>query len=143
LKEFYRKAAQLLEYPLFWIDEAKRQAISDAIAEVVVNCGYTVWACAILSNHVHMVIRRHRDNALQIWRSFADRSRDQLRQKFGLNWEHPVWAARPYKVFLHTPAEVRSRILYINRNPEKEGLAWQEYAFVKRYNNLPFHRSAK
>jgi hypothetical protein len=31
-KEFYRKAAQLLEYPPFWIDEAKRQAISDAIA---------------------------------------------------------------------------------------------------------------
>lgn len=64
LRAFHRQAEPLLQYPRFWIDEAKRQAIGDAIARVVAERGYAVWACAILSNHVHMVIRIHRDDAL-------------------------------------------------------------------------------
>jgi hypothetical protein len=84
------------------------------------------------------VIRRHRDDALLMWRNFADASRDKIRS-FGLDPNHPVWAARPYKVFLRTPADVRGRIAYVQRNPENEGLAPQEFEFVLSYDNWPFH----
>jgi len=50
LKVFYRKVEPLLEYPRFWIDEAKRQAIGNAFGKVIAERGFTVWACAILSN---------------------------------------------------------------------------------------------
>ena len=140
LREFHTKAEPLLEFPRFWIDEAKRQAIRDAIARVVADRGYTVWACAILSNHVHMVIRRHRDDALAMWHAIADAVRLELAAFADVGSDHPVWAARPYKVFLRTPGEVRGRIDYVDGNPVKEGLPSQHYDFVQSYNDWPFHQ---
>lgn len=140
LKEFYRKAKPLLDHPVFWIDIAKRQAIGDAVARVVAERNYTVWACAILSNHIHLVIRRHRDDALAMWRAIADATALALRDFPKVGAEHPVWAARPYKVFLRTPGEVRGRIDYVDCNPEKEGLPRQAFPFVHTYDNWPFHR---
>jgi REP element-mobilizing transposase RayT len=141
LRAFYREATPLLEFQPFWIDEAKRQAIAKVFVEVIIQRQYTVWACAILSNHIHLVIRRHRDDALAMWNKFAEASREALRS-FHLDPNHPVWAARPYKVFLRTTSEVKSRISYVERNPEKEGLAPQEFKFVQPYNNWPFHTTA-
>ena len=46
---------------------------------------------------------------------------------------HPVWSERPYKVYLRTESEVRSRIVYVERNPMKEGLPAQAYPFVSEY----------
>jgi REP element-mobilizing transposase RayT len=140
LKEFYKEANPLLNFPKFWLGDAKRQAVGEAFAEVVAKEGYTVWAFAILSNHAHLVIRRHRDDALVMWQKFADASRLRLREQESLAPEHPVWASRPYKVFLRTPHEVRTRVHYVESNPEKEGLPRQQYEFVKVYNNWPFHK---
>ena len=140
LREFHKKAEPLLEFPRFWIDEAKRQAIEGAIRRVVAERGYTVWACAILSNHVHMVIRRHRDDALAMWNAIADAVRIELVKFADVGTEHPVWAARPYKVFLRTPDEVRGRVEYVADNPEKEGLPRQQFSFVQSYNNWPIHK---
>lgn len=143
LKTFYRQAAPLLEFPRFWIDEAKRQALGDAIGKVIVERNYTVWACAILSNHVHMVIRRHRDDALAMWRAVADFSALALRDFSNVGANHPVWAARPYKVFLRTPVEVRGRVDYVECNPQKEGLPRQAFSFVHTYDNWPFHKQLR
>jgi REP element-mobilizing transposase RayT len=141
LREFHRKAEPLLNFPRFWIEDAKRQAIGGAIAGIVAQRQYTVWACAILSNHVHMVMRRHRDDALAIWNHVADAARLQLHEFADVSADHPVWSTRPYKVFLRTPDEVRGRIAYVNGNPEKEGLSAQLYDFVQSYNNWPFHKA--
>ena len=35
-----------------WFDEARRLKIGEAFGEVVMRCGYTVWACFVGSNHV-------------------------------------------------------------------------------------------
>ncbi|MEX0611465.1 MAG: hypothetical protein WD738_03425 [Pirellulales bacterium] len=113
LKEFHRQAEPLLNFPKFWIEDAKRQALRDAFTKVISDRKYTVWACAILSNHVHMVIRRRRDDALAMWQALADNSRLTLREFSDVGAEHPVWSARPYTVFLRTPEEVRGRIEYV------------------------------
>jgi REP element-mobilizing transposase RayT len=141
LREFHRQAAPLLEYPRFWIDDAKRQAIDEAIAKVVISCGYTVWACAVLSNHVHMVIRRHRDDAVVIWNSIAQSMRIALGGFVDVGPDHPVLAARPYKVFLRSPNEVRGRVAYVEGNPMKEGLPPQHFDFVESYNDWPYHKT--
>jgi REP-associated tyrosine transposase len=140
LRAFYEQAKPLLDYRVFWIDEAKRQAIANAITGVVSERKYTVWACAILSNHMHMVIRRHRDDALSMWNAISDGTRPAVRGFVDVDLKHPVWAARPYKVFLRTPEEVRGRIEYVEGNPVKEGLPEQQYCFVQSYDNWPFHK---
>lgn len=140
LREFYRSATPLLEFRPFWMDEAKRHAVGETIGGVAAERGYTVWACAVLANHVHMVIRRHRDDALAMWRAVAEATRDALRAGADVDADHPVWAARPYKVFLKTPEDVRRCIAYVGENPAKEGLARQRFAFVAAYDNWPFHK---
>jgi REP element-mobilizing transposase RayT len=141
LRDFHRRAESLLNFPRFWIDDAKRKALADAFARLIAERNYTVWACAILSNHAHMVIRRHRDDALAMWQLFADASRLALREFPEVGSNHPAWSIRPYKVFLRTPDEVRGRIMYVEGNPEKEGLTVQRYDFVQSYNNWPFHKT--
>lgn len=144
LRTFHKRVEEVLFHPLFWIDVggAKRQAWANAFREVVRRKRYTVFACAILKNHAHIVIRRHRDDALTMWNAFAEATIERLRAALPTQMRevngvpHPILAARPYKVFLRTPDEVRGRITYVDENPEKEGLANQiaAYAdFVKAY----------
>ncbi|MCC6580420.1 MAG: hypothetical protein IT440_08255 [Phycisphaeraceae bacterium] len=130
VKAFYQDAKGKLEFEAIWFDEAMRQTIGDAFREVVKTKGYTVWACAVLSNHAHLVVRTHRDRAEVIWKYFADASRDALQRTDG----HPVWANRPYKVFLHEPDRVRTCIHYVESNPVKERLPRQTWDFVKPYS---------
>ena len=140
LREFHREAEPLLVFPKFWLDAAKRQVVGQSIGEAVREHSYTVWACAVLSNHAHLVIRRHRDDALTMWHTFADAIRLRLREFSEIGAKHPVFSERPYKVSLKNPGEVRGRVKYVERNPEKEGLPPQTYDFVTRYNNWPFHK---
>lgn len=138
LRGFYRKATPLLEQCVFWFDAPKRQPLAEAFALTTHQCGYTVWACAVCSNHAHMIVRRHRDDVLTIWDAFADRAREGLRKFLDVDAGHPVWADRPYKVFLHEPEVVRDRIGYVNDNPGKEGRPRQKHAFVKPYDGWPY-----
>src|SRR2546421_5309303 len=67
LREFHAKHQELLNFPTVWIDEDKRKVIADAIAEVISAHGYTAYVCPVCGNHVHMVIRTHKQDALTIW----------------------------------------------------------------------------
>ncbi len=140
VSQFYCEAVDRLDFPLIWFDEAMRQALADAFAEVIQRNRYLLWACAILRNHVHLCIRRHRDDAVTMWQQFAEASRACVRRLAGADEEHPVWSDRPYKVFLYEPADVQRVVAYIEQNPIKEGLAPQRYAFVTPYDGWPHAR---
>ena len=140
LREFKREAAPRLEFAPIWFEEAERQAVGQAIGDVVQNVGYTVWACAVLKNHVHLCVRRHRDESVTIWRAFAEESRKQLCLLAEIPGDHPVWSERPYKVFLYTPEDVERVINYIEENPEKEGLPAQSWDFITAYDGWPHRR---
>ena len=131
VRAFYCDAAPRLEHPTLWFDDRTRALIADALAGVVAQHAYTVYAAAICSNHAHLLVRRHRDDWRMIWNHLADASRSRLQEALDLpvlpgagpGAEHPVWAARPYAVFKRTPDTVRDCVQYVRDNPEKEGLA--------------------
>ena len=137
LKKFYRRAEPRLDQQTIWFDDAMRAGIADAIMAVVEAFTYTLWACAICRNHIHLVVRKHRDNGDVIWRNFAEGTRQQLLGNFGIAVDHPVWSDRPYTVFLYSPEDVRTRIRYVEQNPIKEGLGAQRFGFVKAYDGWP------
>ena len=143
LKQFWRQARPRLEHPLLWFDEKKRQAIADAFAEVIHRERYTAWACAVLTNHAHLCIRRHRDDGVTMWYKLAERSRSVLRLFADVPDDHPIWSERPYDVFLYTPKEVRGRVHYIQGNPAKEDLPPQTWPFVKAYDGWPLSAKVK
>jgi REP element-mobilizing transposase RayT len=141
LRKFSSAASERLDFPLVWFDTAKRQALGEAIHEATKAAGYTVWACAIMQNHIHLCVRRHRDDALAIWNHFADATRQQLGLNAEPGEEHPIWSDRPYKVFLYTPEDVRRVIAYIEENPVLARLAPQNWEFVTKYDGFPGKRA--
>jgi hypothetical protein len=133
LRGFSKAANPLLDFQPFWFDADKRRALAEAIAKVAREQGYTIWACAICSNHVHLVVKRGKHTGEAMWRTFADGMSNSLRVFADVGMNHPVCASRPYVVFLFAPDEVRGRIVYVEQNPTKEGLAAQKYEFVEPY----------
>jgi REP element-mobilizing transposase RayT len=140
MREFKREADEKLDFPLLWFDDAKRQALGKSVEEVISKEGYTVWGCAIMRNHIHLCIRRHRDDAKTMWNNFAEETSKRLRLFATVPPNHPVWSTRPYKVFLYTPDDVRRVIAYIEDNPRKDNLIEQHWPFVTLYDGWPVRK---
>jgi len=139
LRAYRRKIDPLLKYDLIWFDDAKRQAMAEACGALIADRRYTCYAAAIMSNHVHLLIRRHRDKAERmidtLWASLGE----AIRSFPGVPAEHPVWAKDPYKKFKDTPEAMRECVAYIENNPLHAGEPPQRWPFVTPYNNWPFH----
>jgi len=99
LRAFYREVKSRLAFIPVWYDEAKRQAIADAFAQVAAEMRYTVWACAVLRNHAHLVVRRPSRRWAGDVAPFRARRSTRRSQVRRIPDEHPVWSGRPYKVF--------------------------------------------
>jgi hypothetical protein len=140
LRAFYTRTDELLIHDRIWFDSALRDAIAASLAQTLHTRGYTCWAFSLCSNHAHLVIRTHRDKSETIWQNLADGTRDALRTSQLIPSSHPLWAARPYKVFLDSPPRVWSCIRYIEANPPKENLPSQQWPFVVPYDNWPLHK---
>ena len=121
-----------LEYPILWFIAANRQAIAECFAEVMNDESYTCFACAIMPNHAHLVIRRHRDKAERMIRRLKNESAARLRTDLQLPL-HPIWSGNPNKRFIFTPEQLREAIKYVKANPMKSGLPMQNFSFVKPY----------
>lgn len=140
VRAFYDEAKDLLKYPLLTFDEAQRAIIAQAFAATIERQNYTCYACAIMPDHVHIIIRKHRDTYEQMVEYFQLWSARGLRAAGFRTHDHPVWTGGDgWGVFLDHPDDVRRTIPYIERNPEPLGLPRQTYDFVKPYDNWPLH----
>ncbi|HEX3600813.1 MAG TPA: transposase [Lacipirellulaceae bacterium] len=137
---FYAEVDVRLRYDVLHFDSSEREVIGKSFAESILVHKYTCYACAIMPDHVHLVIRKHRDPAEVMIEKFQMESRARLVEQGRAEEGHPVWTKGGWKVFLHSPAEVRSRVRYIENNPLKEGLPAQRWPFVTKYDNWPFHK---
>ncbi|GMU34878.1 MAG: hypothetical protein AMXMBFR20_27500 [Planctomycetia bacterium] len=126
-------ARSYLKHKVLWFDLAERQAIATAFTDVVASREYTCLACAILSNHAHLVMRRHQDRAEVMMTALIEASAVSVRNVAGSFQNHPVWSQDKYKRFLSSADEVCGVIKYVEDNPGKSGLPRQEYTFVKPY----------
>jgi REP-associated tyrosine transposase len=132
LREFHQKAEPLLEHEVLWFDEPMRLLIAQAFAKIFAERGWTCWACAVLRDHAHLLLRNHKDKSDLMWRLLAEQSANSLRGIATIKKDHPIWSARPYQVLLISKPEVIARIPYINGNPSKHRLPHQHWDFVTR-----------
>jgi REP element-mobilizing transposase RayT len=124
--------------PVRW-NGLQARAIARGFAKAVGESGYHVPACAILEDHVHLVIVRC-DRAIgQIVTHLKGRATQQLRAE-GI---HPferfahvdgsvptMWAGKYWKVFIDNDEHCEKAINYVDRNPAKEGKQRQNWNFV-------------
>ncbi len=139
IREFYREADKRLRHELMTMNETQRDEVAAALGDVVAEQRYTVYACAVMSDHVHMVIRKHKHPAEDMIAHFQEASRSRLRAERHRPMDHPVWGGCGYKVFLDHPEDVHRTIKYVEDNPIKGRLPKQQWAFVKHYDNWPLH----
>ena len=140
VREFYAGAEPRLHLSVLRFDTVQRQMIGESFAETTSKHQYTCYACAILPDHVHLVIRKHRDPAEDIMDNFQCESSARMIESGMIPAGHPVWTKGGWKVFLDAPEEVWPRIRYVEGNPMKEELARQVWPFVVAYDNWPFHQ---
>jgi REP element-mobilizing transposase RayT len=140
IREFYQEARAVLKHPLLKFDAAARAEIGAAFSEVVERERYTCWACAIMPDHVHLLLRKHKHDAETMVEALKDASRNRLYKTGRRVEEHPTWCGGyNWHFYVNHPDEVRRTTAYIERNPLPLGLPTQRWPFVKVYDGWPLH----
>ena len=129
----------MLKHPWLTFGGREVDCIADAFSTLIQSCKYTCYACAIMPDHVHLVIRKHRDLAEEIIRRFQRAGFLALIDRGLVPFDHPVWGGPGWKVFLDEPDDVWRTIPYVDDNPVKAHLPRQSWPFVTPYNNWPLH----
>ncbi len=124
-------AKQALLHPAVSLSGVQALAIAKGFIRAVDDAAYSIYACAILPEHVHIVLCRHARKPRRIVGHLKARATRELKAP-GLwpNSEQPVWGIRCWVVYLDTAADVRRAIRYVEQNPEKERKPLQKWSFV-------------
>ena len=138
------EAKAALKYPAVSFDGLQARSVAEGFKKSITKGKVTVWACAILPEHVHLVIARHRCK-VETLVSFL---KGEATKKLLADGLHPLadyrtpdgsvpscWAHKHWQVYLDEMADIERAIPYVENNPEKEGRRKQRWTFV-----APFHR---
>jgi REP element-mobilizing transposase RayT len=134
LRQFYERARGVLKHPLLTLSPSDVDAVAEAFGGVVAGENYTCYACAIMPDHVHALIRKHRDKSEAMLARLQDASRKRLVAVGARGPDHPVWGGPGWKVYLNTEADMTRIVKYIRSNPIKAGLPGQRWGFVTEYD---------
>lgn len=138
IRQFYAEATPRLQFPVLPFSIGEIELIADSFAEICEQERYTCYACAIMPDHVHILIRKHKDRAEEMIEKLRVLSRKRL--EAGRFKGYPVWSGGGgWKVFLEHPDGVERTIRYIKKNPLQARIKAQSWAFVKDYDRWPLH----
>ena len=127
---FYEHAEPRLQYPVVRFDIKLINVVAAAFSDAILAHRYTCYACAIMPDHIHMVIRKHKHRAEAMIDNLQAVSRMRLSNAHDTTPDHPVWTQGGWKRFLDNPSAVRTAISYVERNPKKSALPPQTWPFV-------------
>jgi REP element-mobilizing transposase RayT len=116
--------------------------VGHGFAHCVARGGFTVWACAILPDHVHLVFARMACPVERVVNLLKGNATRMLLAK-GV---HPFadqctadgrvpgyWGRGLWKVYLNTLERIEGAIRYVEQNPLREGKPPQRWGFVTPY----------
>lgn len=139
-------AKKSLMYPAVSLSELQALSIANGFANHCLKNNYTVWACAILPEHTHLVIARHTFKVEQMTnllkgaatRRIIEDSRHPL-QSYATPGQRPpqMWASHLWKVYLDSETAIEQAIAYVRDNPMKEGKPAQNWSFVTPFAGIP------
>lgn len=143
VREFQQAAEELLKYSAIRFDSQHVDAIAEAFAETIAEETYTCYACAVMPDHAHLVIRKHLHRAEKMIDLLQEASRLRLSSDKLIPREHPCWTSGGWHGFLDSPAAVCRAIRYVENNSVKAGLPAQTWGFVTPYDGWPYHKRIK
>lgn len=118
-------------------------AVSQGFAKAIAESEYKVWACAIMPDHVHVVVARHAGRDIE---KIVGHLKTRGTQALIAQNLHPLmqhrradgflptcWVQHGWNVFLNSHDDIVRAIRYVNDNPPKAGLKKQKWSFVVEY----------
>ena len=135
-----RKAKSALSHPPVILNGRQARAAAQGFADYVTRNDRAIYACAVMPDHVHLVVERCEHTIEKIAEQLKARATMFLNQqdlhpcKAGSNGKKPTpWARGCWSVFLKSDASIQRAIDYVEQNPIKAGYKPQEYAWVKPF----------
>jgi REP element-mobilizing transposase RayT len=136
-------AKRHLKYPTVQFNGQQALAISRGIADIADKIDLTIYACAIMPDHVHLVVKRHAIES-EVLTGYLTRAATRALNKSGLNpmtayprpngrLPSPWSAGGGWQVYLDSPNAIRRAIQYVEANPVKAGLHPQRWSFVESH----------
>ncbi len=135
IKDFRTKALDALKHPVLTLDDEGIALVGAIIGREIAAKEYVCYACAVMPDHVHLLIRRSRDWAEDMVAHFQETTRSELIEVGMRSPTHPVWTKGPsWKGFLNSARDFERTIGYIRANPEVIGRPEQTWDFVTAYD---------
>jgi REP element-mobilizing transposase RayT len=126
------EAKRALTFPPVQFSGRQALAVAEGFDRARSESGYIIHACAILPEHVHLVIGRNEERRVERMVGHLKARATQQLSAAGL-WsadKRPVWGENTWKVFLDAPEDIAAAIQYVEDNPAKEGKPKQRWSFV-------------
>ncbi|HZU34622.1 MAG TPA: hypothetical protein VFA18_01865 [Gemmataceae bacterium] len=133
------EAQQALKYPAVVLNGRQARSVGTGFANGVRKSRYTIWACSVLPQHVHLVIARHSYKVETIANLLKGEATKELKKSSlhpQASFVEPdgklpsMWAEGQWKVFLDSEEAIEAAIGYVEENPVKEGKPPQKWSFV-------------
>lgn len=140
IRRFYAQARDALKSPLLTFTDSEGLEVARGFEEVMREQRYTCYACAVMPDHVHLIVRKHRDSAETMIDRLQAGSFERVIALGERRSDHPVWGGPGWKVFLDSPEDIERTIGYAEANPDEHGMPSQHWHFVTKYDGWPFHR---
>ena len=137
-------AKEALQYPPVKFTGLQALAAGRGFAEYAAKAHLAIWACAIVPDHVHVVVAWHRLSVEQIVIQLKGAATRRLLEedihplsRFAPAGDHPpkAFGKGQWKVFLDTPDDIARAISYVDNNPLRENLPAQSWSFVTSYSS--------
>lgn len=122
-------AKAALSYPAVTFNGVQARAIARGFGRYVEKSGVTVWACATMPDHMHLVIARHRYDVEIIGNLIKGEATKRLlaeglhpfQDKKTEDGVPPCFGRKWWAVFLDTEEDIVRSIRYVEDNPLKAG----------------------
>jgi REP element-mobilizing transposase RayT len=134
-----------LKYPPVQFSGMQAHAIARGFAQACRDNGYTIWACAIMPEHTHLVIARYRykvEHVANVLKGAATRQiiveRLHPLARFAAPGKRPpcMWAVGHWQAFLDDDEAIEAAVEYVEQNPLREGKSAQRWKFVTPFQGL-------
>jgi REP element-mobilizing transposase RayT len=132
-------AKEDLRYPAVYFTDDQIEAVGLGFGNYVAKSQLSVWACAVMPDHVHLVVGRHRLTVEKFVIQLKGAATEQLKVRA----LHPLasfadesgtvpkcFARGEWKVFLDED-DIERTVEYVEQNPVKDGRPRQRWSFVK------------
>ncbi len=136
LQQFLDRARSVLHWPVVHLSEGEINGAGRALGEVARTIQLDILACAILSNHVHLVVARHNDTYERIVNRLKGNSSQAVRELRGIpvatdrRDRVPIWTEGYWCRYINSIPQMERAIEYVQKNPVREGLGPQRWEFV-------------